>query len=58
MAKKLTVFGATGAQGGSLISYILEHPKLSTEYTLRGGKRLSFIIFWDIIWKSGSNRLL
>ena len=36
MPKLLTVFGATGAQGGSLIGFILEHPKLSKDYALRG----------------------
>ncbi|KAL8816119.1 MAG: hypothetical protein Q9191_008381, partial [Dirinaria sp. TL-2023a] len=36
MSKLLTVFGATGAQGGSLIKSILQHPKLSKEYQLRG----------------------
>lgn len=36
MSKLLTVFGATGQQGGSLISYILQHPQLSKTYRLRG----------------------
>lgn len=36
MSKLLTVFGATGAQGGSLINFILQHPKLSKDYQLRG----------------------
>ena len=39
MSKLLTVFGATGQQGGSLIDYILKHPKLSTEFQLRGVTR-------------------
>lgn len=36
MSKLLTVFGATGAQGGALIAHVLKHPKLSTIYKLRG----------------------
>ena len=36
MAKLLTVFGATGAQGGALLNYVLRHPTLSTMYKLRG----------------------
>ena len=36
MRKLLTVFGATGQQGGSLITYILKHPTLSKLYHLRG----------------------
>lgn len=36
MSKLLTVFGATGQQGSSLISYILQHPQLSKIYHLRG----------------------
>jgi uncharacterized protein YbjT (DUF2867 family) len=36
MSKLLTVFGATGLQGGSLINYILEHPELSNIFKLRG----------------------
>lgn len=40
MTKKLlTVFGATGAQGGNLIVYILGHPRLSAELQLRGVTR-------------------
>ena len=35
----LTVFGATGAQGGSLIAYMLAHPSLSKSYRLRGVTR-------------------
>ena len=35
-AKILTVFGATGNQGGSVISSVLSNPKLSSEYNLRG----------------------
>ncbi|KAK6341484.1 hypothetical protein TWF696_008557 [Orbilia brochopaga] len=37
--KLLTVFGATGNQGGSVIEHILAHPVLSKEYTLRGVTR-------------------
>ncbi|KAH8167200.1 hypothetical protein CIB48_g1064 [Xylaria polymorpha] len=36
MVKLLTVFGATGQQGGALINYILENPALFTEFSLRG----------------------
>jgi uncharacterized protein YbjT (DUF2867 family) len=36
MSKLLTVFGATGQQGGSLIAYVLNHPTLSKLYHLRG----------------------
>src|ERR1700679_2454586 len=36
MSKLLTVFGATGQQGRSLISYILQNPQLSKIYHLRG----------------------
>ena len=36
MAHLLTVFGTTGNQGGSLIAYVLKHPKLSKLYKLRG----------------------
>ena len=32
----LTVFGATGNQGGSLIAHVLQHPVLSKKYKLRG----------------------
>lgn len=39
MAKILTVFGATGAQGGSLVSYVLSHPSLSSRYSIRGVTR-------------------
>lgn len=36
MSKLLTVFGATGNQGGSVIGAVLAHPSLSKEYKLRG----------------------
>lgn len=36
MSKVLTVFGATGNQGGSVITAVLKHPKLSSTYKLRG----------------------
>ena len=36
MSKLLTVFGATGQQGGSLINYVLKNPELSKIYKLRG----------------------
>lgn len=36
MSKLLTVFGATGAQGGALVKYVLEHPSLSDQFRLRG----------------------
>jgi uncharacterized protein YbjT (DUF2867 family) len=39
MAKLLTVFGATGQQGGALINYILENPAFSAEFSLRGVTR-------------------
>lgn len=39
MSKILTVFGATGNQGGSVISAVLDHPKLSAEYKLRAVTR-------------------
>ena len=36
MSKKLlTVFGATGNQGGSVISVLLAHPTLATKYSVR-----------------------
>jgi uncharacterized protein YbjT (DUF2867 family) len=35
MSKLLTVFGATGNQGGSVIKAVLEHPQLSKTYRIR-----------------------
>ena len=40
MSKILTVFGATGSQGGSVIKSIREHPILSRTYKIRGVTRL------------------
>ena len=39
MSKLLTVFGATGLQGGSLIQYALQNPLLSETYRFRGVTR-------------------
>ena len=39
MAQILTVFGATGKQGGSVVDTILAHPILSTQYKLRAVTR-------------------
>jgi len=36
MSKILTVFGATGVQGGSVARAVLNHPQLSKEYRIRG----------------------
>lgn len=36
MSKLLTVFGATGAQGGSVIRAVLADDVLSKEYKIRG----------------------
>ena len=36
MAKILTVFGATGQQGGSVVEYVLNDPELSKQYKVRG----------------------
>lgn len=35
MSKLLTVFGATGNQGGSVIKFVLGHPQLSKKYRIR-----------------------
>lgn len=39
MSKLITVFGATGNQGGSVIKHILDSPQLSTEYRIRAVTR-------------------
>jgi uncharacterized protein YbjT (DUF2867 family) len=39
MSKTITVFGATGVQGGSVIKAILADPALAKEYTIRGVTR-------------------
>jgi uncharacterized protein YbjT (DUF2867 family) len=39
MARLLTIFGATGQQGGALIDYILGVSELSTPFRLRGATR-------------------
>ncbi|KAF2826950.1 NAD(P)-binding protein [Ophiobolus disseminans] len=36
MTKLITVFGATGNQGGSVVRAVLEHPVLSKEWRVRG----------------------
>lgn len=36
MSKILTVFGATGNQGGSVVRAILNDPALSKEFKIRG----------------------
>ena len=36
MAKILTVFGATGQQGGSVGDYVINDPELSTKFSVRG----------------------
>jgi len=39
MAKLLTVFGATGQQGGSVIRTVLQAETLSREFKIRGISR-------------------
>jgi uncharacterized protein YbjT (DUF2867 family) len=39
MAKLLVVFGATGQQGGSIVSTVLSDPELSKTYKLRAMTR-------------------
>lgn len=39
MSKIITVFGATGAQGGSVVTAILKNARLSKEYKIRGVTR-------------------
>lgn len=36
MAKLLVVFGATGQQGGSIVSHVLDDAELSKQYKIRG----------------------
>ncbi|KAF7594789.1 hypothetical protein BBP40_008292 [Aspergillus hancockii] len=36
MSKLITIFGATGNQGGSVIKHLLADPKLSKEFKIRG----------------------
>jgi len=36
MSKLLTVFGATGQQGGALLDHVLTHPELTKTFALRG----------------------
>lgn len=36
MSKLFVIFGATGAQGGALIDYMLNHPEFSQQFRLRG----------------------
>lgn len=36
MSKIITVFGATGQQGGAVIKHILADPVLSKEFKVRG----------------------
>lgn len=39
MTKLVTVFGSTGNQGGSVVRAILNHPRLSKEWKVRGISR-------------------
>ena len=36
MSKLLTVFGATGQQGGSVVEYVINDPELSKQFKVRG----------------------
>jgi uncharacterized protein YbjT (DUF2867 family) len=36
MSKILSVFGATGIQGGSVVQSVLDRPDLSKEFKIRG----------------------
>ena len=38
-SKIITVFGATGAQGGSVVSTFLNDPKLKSDWTVRAVTR-------------------
>ena len=39
MSKLLTIFGATGKQGGSVVKSVQAHPTLSKTYKIRGVTR-------------------
>lgn len=39
MSRIITVFGATGTQGGSVIRSLLSHPVLSKQFKIRGVTR-------------------
>ena len=36
MSKLLTVFGATGQQGGAIVEYVINDPELSKQYKIHG----------------------